>query len=110
MIEHFSKWLEFVPLPYHSNERITYAFLDMVFNRFGAQAEILFDKGIELHGKFHELCEKALINHHTSRNHPEADGLIEPNFLLFGCEPKLLTSIRQDVMAIINMDDPNVWI
>jgi hypothetical protein len=77
MIEHFSKWLEFVPLPYHSNERITYAFLDMVFNRFGAQAEILFDKGIELHGKFHELCEKALINHHTSRNHPEADGLIE---------------------------------
>jgi hypothetical protein len=49
----------------------------MVFNRFGAQAEILFDKGIEFHGEFHELCEKALINHHTSRNHPEADGLTE---------------------------------
>jgi len=76
MIEHFSKWLEFVPLPYHSNERITYAFLDMVFNKFGAQAKILIDKGIQFHGEFHELCEKALINHcTTSRNHPKAYGL-----------------------------------
>jgi hypothetical protein len=36
MIEHFSKWLELVPLPDYSNEGTTYAFLDMVFNRFGA--------------------------------------------------------------------------
>jgi hypothetical protein len=33
-----------------------------------------------------------------------------PYLLLFGCEPKLLTSIRQDMMVVINMDDPNVWI
>ncbi|CAK9870986.1 unnamed protein product [Sphagnum jensenii] len=84
MIERFSKWLEFVPSPYHSNERITYAFLDMVFNRFGAQVEILIDK-VSLSS-------------------------FSPNFLLFGYEPKLPTSIQQDVMAIINMDDPNVWI
>ncbi len=30
MIEHFSKWLELVPLPNYDNERITYAFLDRV--------------------------------------------------------------------------------
>jgi hypothetical protein len=33
-----------------------------------------------------------------------------PYFLLFGYEPELLASIWQDAMAIINMDDPNVWI
>jgi hypothetical protein len=36
MIEHFSKWLELVPLLDCSNERTTYAFMDKVFNRFGA--------------------------------------------------------------------------
>jgi hypothetical protein len=33
-----------------------------------------------------------------------------PNFLLFGLELKLLASIWQDVMAMINMDDFNMWI
>jgi hypothetical protein len=33
-----------------------------------------------------------------------------PYLLLCGCEPELPTSIQQDGMAIINMDDPNVWI
>ncbi len=33
-----------------------------------------------------------------------------PYFLLFGHEPKLLASIRRDVMAVFNMDDLNVWI
>jgi len=31
-------------------------------------------------------------------------------FLLFGYEAKLLASIQLDVMAVINMDDLNVWI
>jgi hypothetical protein len=29
--------------------------------------------------------------------------------LLFGHEFKLLALIQQDVMAIISLDDPNVW-
>jgi len=33
-----------------------------------------------------------------------------PYFLFFGYEPELLASIQWDVMAVINMDDPNVWI
>ncbi len=31
-------------------------------------------------------------------------------FLLFDCEHELPTSIRQDVMVIVNMDDLNMWI
>ncbi len=45
MIEHFSKWLELVPFLDHSNEKITYAFLDMIFKRFGALVKILIDQG-----------------------------------------------------------------
>jgi hypothetical protein len=33
-----------------------------------------------------------------------------PYFLLFDHEPHLPTSIWQDVMLIINLDDPNVWL
>jgi hypothetical protein len=40
MIEHFSKWLELVPLPDYSSEGITYAFLNIILNRFGAPAEV----------------------------------------------------------------------
>ncbi len=41
MIEHFSKWLELVPLQYCNSEGATYAFLDMIFNRFGALVKVL---------------------------------------------------------------------
>jgi hypothetical protein len=52
MIEDFSKWLEFIPLLDRNNEGITYAFLDMVLSRFGAQVKIFTNKGIKFHGEF----------------------------------------------------------
>jgi hypothetical protein len=62
MIEHFSKWLELVPLPnYNSEGGATYAFLDKVINRFRA-LEMFTNQGM----KFQELCEKALIDHCTT--------------------------------------------
>jgi len=66
MIQHFSKWLELVPLPNHINEGATYAFLDRVFNRFRAPTKVLIDHGIEFRGEFQELYEKTLINHRTT--------------------------------------------
>jgi hypothetical protein len=39
MIERFSKWLKLVPLLDCNSEGITYAFLDMVLNRFKALAK-----------------------------------------------------------------------
>jgi hypothetical protein len=66
MIEHFSKWLELVPLPDHSNEKATYAFLDKVFNRFGVRAKVLINQGTKFYGELQELCEKTLINHCTT--------------------------------------------
>jgi hypothetical protein len=64
MIKHLSKWLEFVPLLDRSSERATYAFLDMVFSRFGVPTKILIDQSTKFHGEFQELCEKTLVDHH----------------------------------------------
>jgi hypothetical protein len=59
MIEHFSKWLELVPMLDHNNERVAYAFLDRVFWRFGAPIEVFTNQGM----KFQKLCEKTFISH-----------------------------------------------
>jgi len=73
MIEHFSKWLEFVPLLDRSNEGATYAFLDKVLSKFGVLTKDFTSQGT----KFQELCEKALIDHcTTSITHPETNGLM----------------------------------
>jgi hypothetical protein len=70
MFEHFSKWLEFVPLLDCNIEGATYAFLDGVFSRFGVPTKVFTGQGIEFHEQFQELCEKTLIDHcTTSQNH-----------------------------------------
>ncbi len=61
--KHFSKWFGLVPLPNHSSERVTYAFLHRVFNRFGAPAKIFTNQSTKFRGEFQKLCEKALIDH-----------------------------------------------
>jgi len=33
-----------------------------------------------------------------------------PYFLLFDWDPELPASIRSDVMIVINLDDPLVWV
>jgi len=52
MIEHFSKWLELVPLQDHSNEDIAYAFLNKMLNMFGAPTKVLTNQSMEFQGDF----------------------------------------------------------
>jgi transposase-like protein len=78
MVEHFSKWIEFVALPQNFAKLAAAAFLNRVLACFGAPAKVLTDQGREFLGAFEELCIKALIDHRTtSRDHPEVDGLAE---------------------------------
>jgi hypothetical protein len=44
MIEHFSKWLGLVLLLDCNNKGGAYAFLDKVFSRFGALAEVIINQ------------------------------------------------------------------
>jgi hypothetical protein len=66
MVEHFSKWIELVPSPDKSIKGVAYAFLDRVFNHFGAPAKVLIVQGMEFQGEFQVLCDKALIHHRTT--------------------------------------------
>jgi transposase-like protein len=78
MIEHFSKWVELVVLPNKSSHSTSQAFLQKVLNRFGAYAKCLTDQGSKFRREFQNLLDHALIDHcRTSRDHPEADGLVE---------------------------------
>ncbi|KXZ50136.1 hypothetical protein GPECTOR_17g772 [Gonium pectorale] len=77
-IEHFSKWIELVPLPNKSAQSTAAAFLDNVLSRFSAPAEVLTDRGTEWQGEFAELLEQCLIDHReTSAEHPQTDGAAE---------------------------------
>jgi len=78
MIEHFSNWVELVALPDKSSHNTNQAFLQQVLSRFGACAKCLTDQGSEFRGEFQDLLDHALIDHRrTSRDHPQADGLVE---------------------------------
>jgi transposase InsO family protein len=77
MIEHFSKWIELVPIPEKTSHHTAGA-LRGVLCRYGAPAEVLTDQGEEFQGEFAELLTKLLIDHRlTSRDHPQSDGLAE---------------------------------
>jgi hypothetical protein len=77
MIEHFSKWIELVPIPDKTSHH-TAAALRGVLCRYGAPAEVLTDQGEEFQDEFAELLTKLLIDHRlSSRDHPQSDGLAE---------------------------------
>ena len=77
-VEHFSKWVEVIPIPDKSSNTIATAFLQHVLSRFLAPAEVLTDQGREFQGEFEALLRKAHIDHRTtSRDYPQADGLAE---------------------------------
>jgi hypothetical protein len=78
MIEHFSKWVEFVALSNKSSYNTKQVFLQQVLSRFGACAECFIDQGSKFREGFQDLFDHAFIDHHrTSRDHPQADGLAE---------------------------------
>ncbi len=61
-----------------SSHNTSQIFLQQVLSRFGACAECLTDQGLEFRGKFQDLLDHALIDHRQiSRDHPQADGLVE---------------------------------
>jgi hypothetical protein len=76
-IEHFSRWIELVPIPEKTSHHTAPA-LRGVLCRYGAPAEVLTDQGEEFQGEFAKLLSKLPFAHRlTSRNHPQSDGLAE---------------------------------
>ena len=54
-IEHFTKWVELIPLPSESSKDSAQGFLKGVLSRYGAPGEVLTDEGREFKGEFQHL-------------------------------------------------------
>ena len=77
-IEHFTKWVELIPLPSKSSKDSAYGLLEGVLSRYGARREVLTDQGREIMGEFQTRLIKHEITHRlASREHPRSDGLAE---------------------------------
>jgi hypothetical protein len=63
MIEHFSKWVEFVALSNKSSHNTNKAFLQQVLSRFGACAKCLTNQRLEFRREFQDLLDHAFIDH-----------------------------------------------
>jgi hypothetical protein len=55
MIEHFFKWIELATLWDKSSERVAYAFLDQVLNRFGTSIEVFINQGTNGEKRFMKI-------------------------------------------------------
>jgi hypothetical protein len=55
-----------MPLPNCNNEGVLFIFMDRVFNRVGALVEVFTNQATKICEEFHKLCERTLINHHTT--------------------------------------------
>ena len=62
-IEHFTKWVELVPLPDKSAASTAWALLEFVLSRMGAPAEVVTDQGSEFKGEFETLPSHFGIDH-----------------------------------------------
>ena len=79
MIDQFTKWLECVPLPDQSAEKIAISAIDEFFCRFGMPLSIHTDQGSNFVGNvFRSVCELLEIRKtQTTPYHPESNGQIE---------------------------------
>ena len=61
-IEHFSKWVELIPLPSESSANAARGFLE-VLSRYGAPGEVVTDRGGEFQAEFDVSLTKHEITH-----------------------------------------------
>ncbi len=67
-----------MPLPNCNNEGVLFTFMDRVYNRVGALVEVFTNQATKICEEFQKLCERTLINHHTtSWDHFETNELVE---------------------------------
>jgi hypothetical protein len=70
-IEHFSKWVEVIPIKLKKPSETRDAFTQAVLTRFGAPVEVLTDRRGEFEAEFAKMLTESYIDHRTtSADHP----------------------------------------
>ena len=76
-VEHYSRFVELIPLRSKSSAATTDAF-SRILGRYGAPAEVITDNGGEFKKDFDDLLEENFIDHRTtSTRHPQSNGAAE---------------------------------
>ena len=78
IVEHFSKWIELVPLVSLDAASTAAAFHERVLARYGAPVEVVTDNGAEYHGEFSVLLKQHGIDQvEIPAGHPSSNGMAE---------------------------------
>eukprot|EP00873_Tetraselmis_striata_P002647 jgi/Tetstr1/422911/TSEL_013692.t1 len=78
IVEHFSKWIELVPVRDLEATTTAKAFHERVLARYGAPVEVVTDNGTEYQGAFREQLERHGIQPvDIPPGHPQANGMAE---------------------------------
>eukprot|EP00873_Tetraselmis_striata_P046084 jgi/Tetstr1/466348/TSEL_010878.t1 len=78
VVEHFSKWVDLVPINSLNPDVIAKAFTERVLARYGAPVEVVTDNGQEYHGQFAALLKQHGIDQvEIPLGHPLSNGMSE---------------------------------
>lgn len=78
IVEHFSKWIDLVPVKSLNPEVTAKAFTERVLARYGAPVEVVTDNGQEYHGQFAALLKQHGIDQvEIPAGHPQTNGMSE---------------------------------
>ena len=78
IVEHFSKWIELVPLTNLESAQTAAAFQERVLARYGAPVEVVTDNGKEYLGEFAALLRRHGIDQvEIPAGHPSTNGMAE---------------------------------
>ena len=79
IVDQFSKWVEYIPLPQQTAELTAHAAVNEFFTRFGFPFEMLTDQGRNFESKlFTQICK--ILEIHKTRTtpyRPSANGQVE---------------------------------
>ncbi|CAB3992476.1 Retrovirus-related Pol poly from transposon [Paramuricea clavata] len=100
MSDHFSKWLEAVPLPNQRAEKVARAFVDEVIARHGVPTKLITDQGRNFEADFMKKVFEILgvKKLRTSPYHHQTDGQVE----------RLNRTLKGILTAYVNQDH-NDW-
>jgi len=100
IVDHFSRFLQMVPLVDKGAESVADAFVDHYFTLFGPPRAILTDNGGEfVNNLFKQVCEILKVKTmHTTSYHPQANGMVER-----------VNRVVKDSLAMIIGQHPQDW-
>ena len=99
MSDHFTKWVEAVPMPYQRAETVAKAFVDEVVTRHGVPTKLLTDQGRNFEANLMKqvLSLLGVQKLRTSPYHPQTDGQVE----------RMNRTLKGILMAYVNRDHNN---